>query len=528
MGQNKDDSMYVFKLKFKILKIILIICAVLIPVLAFLELKKGDMSNFLTEIFFEIPIIIGIIFAFRGNFRVPASILVVSVYVLASVMSMVVKPTGSILVYRNVTYFMLALSMSVLFIESFKLIISLFLAMNVIQAVFIFGRLMPSECATGNEVTLFIMATLLYSLIGFLLLEYVSVSKRQANQLDKAKVESQTQLEQMSNMMNGATENFESISSLSSQVNDIHVMISDSVNAINQIDSQISHINEGSSVSTNAISQIADNISNLNKTIDELIDYQRNSNDSSNRMVASVEFVTTSTENEKGVLHLLEKASDEGSKQMSELFKNIQNVEEQIDSIHEVLGAIQKIAEKTNLLAMNAAIEAAHAGEAGKGFAIVASEIRSLAEDSAKSSEQINAILDIVINSINQVTTQSNMTNEAFKKIDEGVKRSVKVIDQITSSTVELSQNGEKLVSSMENVELCANEIHEGGVQVQEAQVSLKETQEALRVSVQELTKNSSELTSKNTSVMSALKKIIDISSESKIQAEELKALTQK
>lgn len=529
MGKNEEkDSMYVFNLKFKILKIILLICTILIPVLALLEIKKGDYVNFIIEIIFELPILIGLVLSLRGNFKVPSTILVVSVYLLATALSMIVKPTGSILVYRNVTYFMLALAMSIFFVESFKLIISLFLAMDLVQVIFIFGRLMPSPYVTGNEITLLIMSIALYSFIGFLLLETVSVSKRQASQLDKAKIDSQNQLEQMSTMVTGASENFESISNLSSNVNEINEMVKESVNAITKIDNQISQINIGSEVSTSAISKIGENIGNLNMSIGDLVKNQKNSTDSSNKMIASVEFVATSTNNEKEVLHLLQDASDDGSKQLVELLKNIQNVDENVKSIHAVVNSIQKIAEKTNLLAMNASIEAAHAGEAGKGFSVVATEIRKLAEESAKNSNRINDTLDIIMSSIEQVSSQSSLTKGAFGKITQGISKSVAVIDQIFNSITELTQNGEQLLNSIENVEFCANEIQQGGVSVQDAQVSLKKTQEELQVSVQELTRNSSEINAKNAAVLSALNHIIEISNESKSQAESLKTLTER
>lgn len=525
---EKNESIYVFNLKFKILKIILIICTILIPILAFLEIKKGDIANFVVEIIFEIPILTGLILSLKGNFKIPSSILVTSVYLLSTVLSMIVKSTGSILVYRNVTYFLLALAMSIFFIENLKLIIGLFLSMNLVQAIFVFAKLMPSEYATGNEVTLFVMSVALYSFIGFLLLETVSVSQRQAKQLDNAKTDSQNQLEQMSTMVTAASENFESINNLTSQVNDINNIVTESVKAISLIDNQISQINIGSEVSSNAISQIGENIDNLNLSIDVLVKNQKKSSDSSNKMISSVEFVSTSTNNENDVLHLLKDASDDGSKQLASLLENIRIVDENVKSIHEVLNSIQAIAENTNLLAMNASIEAAHAGAAGKGFSVVATEIRKLAEESAKNSNRINDTLKIIMSSIEKVSSQSSLTQEAFNKITQGITESVSVIDQIFNSISELTENGEQLINSIGNVEHCVNEIQQGGFSVQKAQDSLKKTQEELQVSVQEVTRNSSEINQKNTSILEALKNIIEISNESKKQAESLKSLTQK
>ena len=91
---TSNINSYISSLKTKVLRIFLIVCTVLIPVLACLEIKKGDMLNFFVEIFFELPIVIALIFSLRGNYKVPSIITVCSVYVLALLLSLIVKPTG--------------------------------------------------------------------------------------------------------------------------------------------------------------------------------------------------------------------------------------------------------------------------------------------------------------------------------------------------------------------------------------------------------------------------------------------------
>ncbi|MEW6604324.1 MAG: methyl-accepting chemotaxis protein [Thermoproteota archaeon] len=111
--------------------------------------------------------------------------------------------------------------------------------------------------------------------------------------------------------------------------------------------------------------------------------------------------------------------------------ENIRNLAERCDKVSSVLDVIRKIAGKTNLLALNAALEAARAGEAGKGFAVVADEVKDLAEGTAKSSEEI----EMIIGKVQQDARQTVETiEEGMKEIAEGkivINKALQALDDI-------------------------------------------------------------------------------------------------
>jgi methyl-accepting chemotaxis protein len=131
------------------------------------------------------------------------------------------------------------------------------------------------------------------------------------------------------------------------------------------------------------------------------------------------------------------------------------------------------IASQTNLLSMNAAIEAAHAGEAGKGFAVVADEIRKLAESSSKQSKTIRTVLKKIKDSIDKITRSTDEVLNKFEAIDSGVKTVAEQETNIRNAMEEQSAGSQQLLETSgkvaeitQLVKSGSGEMREGGRQV--------------------------------------------------------------
>lgn len=144
--------------------------------------------------------------------------------------------------------------------------------------------------------------------------------------------------------------------------------------------------------------------------------------------------------------NLVEMTKD-GSKKMIQTNDCIKTVKSSVENVLSINTVINSIASKTNLLSMNAAIEAAHAGEAGKGFAVVAEEIRKLASLTANNAKNISETIKELDSNINLALNLSNTSEVTFHDIDRGVMKVFDAFGDITNRTGILSDTAESVTS---------------------------------------------------------------------------------
>ncbi|MCW9025226.1 MAG: methyl-accepting chemotaxis protein [Gammaproteobacteria bacterium] len=126
----------------------------------------------------------------------------------------------------------------------------------------------------------------------------------------------------------------------------------------------------------------------------------------------------------------------------------IAELEAAAEKIHNIIGTINSIAEKTNLLSLNAAIEAARAGEQGRGFAVVADEVRSLSQSTSQSLDEISTIIDTLTGRVSQVTTTMGTVVERVQSTQERAHETADVINMMAAEASESAIAGNKITEA--------------------------------------------------------------------------------
>ena len=212
---------------------------------------------------------------------------------------------------------------------------------------------------------------------------------------------------------------------------------------------RIASLDENLGRSSSSVEEIATSIAALNDQIAEQSAMVEESTASVTEMIASVDNVAKISARRREAAERLVRIFLEGGEKVNATLEAVGQISRSLDSIREITAIIENISSQTNLLAMNAAIEAAHAGEAGRGFSVVADEIRKLAEASAANSQGIGRILREIVDRIEDATSSGADTNEALAAIDREIKEMAKSFLEIAATTEELRAGGSQILQAM-------------------------------------------------------------------------------
>ena len=355
----------------------------------------------------------------------------------------------------------------------------------------------------------FMMITIIFAVITTVILSFLIllVTTRVSKRIIKIKNMTSTLAEKDFSVMlkpEGSDEMeslMTNINNMVRQVNDFFLMVKST--AKKALDAEAS-INESAGSTADASAIIAANIDDINKKfsdavavinstigviaemnlhVDTLVQSNasqttaiENSNTAVNEVVNTLEYINKMAEERVRNAEEMHTYVADGDDKISATNEILSKVAQQLDEVYEVVTIINNVAEQTNLLSMNAAIESAHAGEAGKGFGVVAEEIRSLAEETAENADKISKVVNTIVEAVENANTSSQSAFEAFEKVSSHADQIVGSLQEITGGIGKIDNQMQQIKQRSEETSSAADEMNRycGELADKQKQVSLK------------------------------------------------------
>ena len=239
-------------------------------------------------------------------------------------------------------------------------------------------------------------------------------------------------------------------------------------------------------------------------------------------MVANIASIGQTLGKTDDVIKNLTTATGDGKATLVTSNTVTQKIAEESGSLMEASSVIQHIASQTNLLAMNAAIEAAHAGEAGKGFAVVADEIRKLAEESSTQGKTITATLKTLSGEIETLSASSKTVEEKFNAIFTLAEQVKDMSNRLTEAMQEQENGSKEVLTAIKSIDTVTVEVQAGSEEMLKGGEGVAEEMRKLDDLTRVITESMNEMASGAVQINNAVQEVNEITQKNKRSIEAL------
>ncbi|PIE99081.1 MAG: methyl-accepting chemotaxis protein [Treponema sp.] len=305
--------------------------------------------------------------------------------------------------------------------------------------------------------------------------------------------------------------------------------MTETASSINQINANIEGVkgqvlNQSTGVTETSatIEEIIRTIHQLNKSIEIQATNVTQSSSSIEEMIVNIASIAELLKNENNIVHTLNEktviAKDEAQAANTEIAK----VGEKSSNLLEAASVIQNIAAQTNLLAMNAAIEAAHAGDTGKGFAVVADEIRKLAEESSVQGKAIAITIKETTEIIKTIVDNGKNAEAGLDEVVRLVKQTLEQIENIVQAMQEQERGSQEILTALKDINAITGEVKNGSAEMLHGGEQVAEEMQKLDELTRIITNSMNEMANGAVQINNAIQEVNELTHRNKESIKDL------
>lgn len=472
LDKTFKDSALGFAKKSKFLFTLLVLFSVMMIFFGIFDLFAKKYTDAFSEIMIFVTCIVAILFLFKGNYKVASSLVIVSGMIFLSTMvifstnivdgALVWSAPDSVL--SMLLYFLYITPVfSMLFLTSYSKWQSVFVGIvAIIFTTIVYVTIFIKNPEVGKELDTFIVY-LTIVVIEFVANLFAYMTTKLTNDVIED-LEHQLNLDQarlvkMENLLDTAHKGLSMGQHLTESSGNSLELINATCRELDTMDSVIDQINNIAQETIAILAEIKTASNNVKENMKKQDIASSDTSAAIEEMAASISSIASNVEQKKYIVEEVSSEATKSTEDLSEALTAMEKISTSSQGLLRVVGVIQDIAGRTNLLAMNASIEAAHAGDAGKGFAVVASEIRALAEESNINSKNIKNILDENIENIRQTSEVNKTALINLGVVIQNIQEVSTVIHEVLDGAKELSIAADSVLSNSQDLVNINNEV---------------------------------------------------------------------